>query len=82
MESHGNNRHEAMFFEKNEGTITVPRDSHCSCSPSVWHSSIFTVENSAEGLKPNMCKWVSVEKTEDEDDYPKDMLRNRALSIG
>ncbi len=43
---------------------------------------IFHIENSSEGMKPDMYKLVSVEKPEDEGDYPKKILRKRALSIG
>jgi hypothetical protein len=43
---------------------------------------IFSIENSPEGMKPDMYKLVSMEKPEDEGDYPKKILRKRALSIG
>ncbi len=43
---------------------------------------IFYIENSPEGMKPDMYKLVSMEKREDEGDYPKKILRKRALSIG
>jgi len=43
---------------------------------------IFSIENSPEGVKPDMYKLVSMEKPEDEGDYPKKILRKRALSIG
>ena len=43
---------------------------------------IFYIENPSENLKPDMYKLVSREKPEDEGDYPKEILRKRALSIG
>lgn len=43
---------------------------------------IFYIENSKEGLQPNMCKLVSREKPEEEGDYHKRILRKRALHIG
>lgn len=43
---------------------------------------IFTIKNSPEGPKPDMYKLVSKGKPGDEGDYPKEILRKRALSIG
>jgi len=43
---------------------------------------IFYIEQTRDGLRPDMYKLVSQEKPEDEGDYPKEILRERLKHIG